>query len=356
MKRINFETSAAFICGVVLVLMAFLEYAFNDFAVASLFGALKDIAGTGVVFVVYVAAVKNLKENSRKNHEKLRYLDELEKNKKDIHRAADISAYYKTIFYGMQVLIYNGEIQDMLTKVKHSLDRPTIGKECRAVLLCVRDVLSFFADTEYFAKGLSDDEYEKRLDWLAPDNKEWIKHFRCIKDKDLAAWCNIQRADTLELIIENRVKRVGYDEKLIIAALEQCFETVRLINQQVESNSEDQRYALLYRSYVNRNIAVLYELMGDKERCADYARETLQNRKELFEHYESVDGYTDVMEDHIAHEYLLAMVEYYSVEQNVAIKEEIKQTSLNLYQNWKHKIGLQQKIFEKVELSIKEFN
>ncbi len=349
MKKIGYEIIASAVCAFMVLVAAVLEACYNGGRAAEVFGAIKDIAASGVAFAVYFVAVKSIRENSRKNHDKLVYLDEFEKNKHEILSAADISPYYVTIFYGMQASFYSGDFEMVLSKVETALGRKTLGKECEAVLRCVKDVFSVFEKTECLQKRLSDNDYKDFLLRLSPDNEEWNFHEKHIKDKDLAAWCNIQRADMLEIVLENRVKFVCPEDKVLFEkTLAQAFETIRLLNRQVEKNSDDKYYAMLYRSYVNRNITLLYELCGDEENHIEFSREALKNRKELYEHYEKTKSYSDIIEDHIAHEYLLAMVEHCCIEKELEKKAELKSKSLAFYQRWTNKISLQKSIFERV--------
>lgn len=352
MKKIGFEIVASAFCAFLVLVAAIGEAVCSGSQLVSIFGAIKDIAASGVAFAVYFVAIKSLREHSKKNRDKLQFLDEFEENKYEILNSTDISPYYTVIFYGMQSSLYSGDYKELLHKISVSLKTNTLGKECRSVLQCAMYTLSVFTDTNCLKDAVSPDKFDNYTKTLAADNPEWLKLEKNIKDKDLLAWCRIQRADALALVLENHARFVyTNDAALQKKALDTCFSLIKLLNEQLARNPDDKYYALLFRSYINRNIGVLYELQGnaEKENRKAYSEETLKNRKELFEYCKNTGACSDHIKDFVTHEYLLALVEHYFVEENVASKERLKETANEFYNNWTQKIDMQKRIFENVE-------
>ena len=356
MKKIGFEIIASAFCAFLVLVAAVGEAICDGSKLISIFGAIKDIAASGVAFAVYFVAVKSLREHTKKNNDKLQFLDEFEENKYEILNSTDLYSYYPTVFYGMQSSIYSGDFQELLGKVSAVLQTKTLGKECRAVLQCAKDVLAVFSETECLKFAVSEKNFDHYSSWLAADNEEWLKLEKHIKDKDLLAWCRIQRADVLALVLENHARFVCPDNiELIDKALNINFTIIKLINEQLEKKPDDKHYALLYRSYVNRNISILYGLLGGAEKDkALYSKATLKNRKDLYDYCKNSAACSDHIRDLVTNEYLLALVEHYFVEEDPTEKEILKETALGFYNNWNKKIDMQKRIFENVKLKISE--
>ncbi len=67
MKKIDVETGLGGVFGLVAVLAALSEMALGDFSMPVIVSGVKDIAGTMVVVMVFLIAVRGLTLNSPKN-------------------------------------------------------------------------------------------------------------------------------------------------------------------------------------------------------------------------------------------------------------------------------------------------
>lgn len=325
--------------GLASIICAVMVYVF-DRSLSTLFDVLKDIFGTAMVFVVFVVAIHHFRERFSPKKDKLDYIDFWDDHKDDIY-SDDISSFLKQLVYGLQAATYSGEetqkLYDHIDRILKS-GKP-ITASARGVLNMVRAILSLFIETTRLSKPLTNsvafEDIEKTLIHACETD---------IDDPEFAAWCRIFRNDKLELTYELYAAGLEGSQKehYLRLALSKINECIDLITAQKDKNRDDENYANLYLSYLNRNIAQvyseLYKLNANENDLAisnEYIIETYKIREQLYNYFKNERKTKTITSDYITQEYVLSLGEKYDLETDLTEKEKIEKEIHNHYDSWK---------------------
>ena len=230
---------------------------------------------------------------------KLDYFDNWDENVLDIyHYDGDIRISEKLI-YGMQAAIYSGEYEKLYSKLGRIKDQ--LAKKDRfgdyGCVACAIAILDVFVVTQRLTKPLDAQQFDDLWEALS---HEYEKNFT---DKDLKAWCEIFRTDKQELCCELFAETIEDPEEKIeyyYDALDLCHKILSMIETHLESfvdteiRQNDEKYALLYKAFSNRNISQVHKRLSEleenkaefhREKQKEYCAKTLAIRKELFDYY-----------------------------------------------------------------------
>ncbi len=326
------------IFGLASILCAILACVFN-YSLAAVFDVMKDVFSTLMVFVVFVVAIHHFKERFGPKKDKFDYIDHWENNKADIY-GEDISSFLKPLIYGLQAATYSSEETEELYKHIDGLlaEKPRMDSTTKRVLIMAKAILELFIKTKRLNEPLIDKKvFEDIVNVLSSPCENDID------DAEFAAWCRIFRTDKLELAYEcyasglEGIQKVQY----LTLALEKCKECIGLLDSQVRKNPDDRNFALLYLSYLNRNIAQihseLYKINNDKsdlDISNKYILITYNIRKELYDYFHNVRKAKTLTADYITQEYVLSLSEKYGLEKNPEIKQEIAKEIHSNYDKW----------------------
>ncbi len=358
-KYIDSNVVLQAVFGAAAILCAILSCVF-DYSTASLFGVLKDVFSTIMVFIVLFVAVNHLKDRFSEKKDKLDYIDFWDGNKADIYECEDMSLFENPLLYGIQAATYTiEETKELYARIEDVLKRKLYSNpQTKNVLLCAQSILEVFYKTERLTKPLSPQ------DFYAIREKLTVPYEEGISNANLAAWCRIMRNDKLELAYEFYAETLENAEKKVILneALAKCNECIRLLDTQVLRNGNDKNFALLYRSYLNRNIAQIYKGLynitsnpEDLNLSHKYILITFNNRKELYDHYQSQRKTKTLTNDYITQEYILSLAEKYDLEENCNVKKEIENEIITKYTQWTLQNNTRTMLLKKIEIAIGEF-
>ncbi len=346
--------------GAAAILCAILACAF-DYSLSALFDVLKDTFSTIMVFIVLFVAVSHLKDRFSEKKDKLDYIDFWNENKAYIFECEDASLFENYLLYGIQAATYTIEetkelylrIEDILKRKKYS------NPQTESVLLCAQAILEVFYKTERLTKPLN------QQDFYAIRDKLTVPYEKKISNSNLAAWCEIMRNDKLELAYEFYAENLQGGEKSIILneALDKCKKCIGLLDTQVSKNPNDKKFALLYRSYLNRNIAQIHKNLynigpneEDLNQFNKYILITFDNRKELYEYYQLERKTKTLTNDYITQEYILSLAEKYNLEEDLTKKQGIENEILSKYKQWTLQNDTRTMLLKRIETAIEEIS
>lgn len=347
-KKMSFETRWAGILGIIAIAATITELFVSGITALTVIGAIKDIAETLVVVMVFFATIKHILKSSDKRIDKLNYLEFVEKNKTEILKSKDVSVYAKEILYGMTVLIHSGEIDELHNRIKNTLKNSTkLSTETRATLSCILAMLDVFIATARLKLPLSEDKFKEIMPKLE------IAYEKDIKDTDLAVWCKILRNDKQQLCFEKYSDSLIGEEKIkyLNEAIDKCNECNKLLNDLEKDNPIDANYVLLYRALTYRNLSQLYKKLSDEEKAKSYCEKTLEARQNLFGHYKSERNSNGITMDYITQEYILALAEQRNFAES-ADKEKLTLEINELFDVLKDKHKFQNSIIDKINEEI----
>lgn len=325
--------------GAASIICAVLVWVF-DRSLSTLFDVLKDIFGTLMVFVVFAVAIHHFRERFSPKKDKLDYIDFWDDYKNDIY-SDDITSFLKPMVYGLQAATYSGEeTQRLYNHIDEILKSgKPLTASARGVLNMVRAILSLFIETTRLNKPLTNqrafEDIEKTLSHACETD---------IDDPEFATWCRIFRNDKLELTYELYAAGLEGSQKehYLRLALSKINECIDLITAQKDKNRDDENYANLYLSYLNRNIAQvyseLYKLNANENDLAisnEYIIETYKIREQLHNYFKNERKTKTITSDYITQEYVLSLGEKYDLETDLAKKENIKKEIHMHFDSWK---------------------
>lgn len=326
---------------------------FFDHSLATFFDVMKDVFGTLMVFVALAVAIHHFKKRFAPKKDKIDYIDFWDEYKEDIF-SEDIASFLKPLVYGLQAATYSGEhTQKLHNHIDNILkSKMRLSVSTRGVLVMIKAILSLFINTERLNKGLTDKDKFLEIE-------EALSH-ACetdIDDQEFAAWCRIFRIDKLELTYE--LYAVGLEgsekEHYLRLALSKIYECIDLINAQKQKNRDDEHYAMLYLSYLYRNIAqikrVLYEMNGqesDKKVADEYILKTYELREALYNYFKNERRAKTLTTDYITQEYVLSLGEKYDLETDPLKKEDIKIEIHQHYDSWKLQSATRDMLLKKI--------
>ncbi len=337
-KHIDINIIYQAVFGLASIICAVLSCVF-DYSLASLFDVMKDVFSTLMVFVVFAVAIHHFKARFAPKKDKFDYIDYWDDNKADIY-GKDISSFLKPLIYGLQAATYSSEETQELYKHINGIlkEDPHINTSTKGVLEMAKAILELFIKTKRLTEPLKD---KKDFDSIVN-----VLSYPCendIDDTEFASWCRIFRNDKLELAYEcyatglEDVQKVQY----LTLALEKCKECIGLIDSQVRKNPDDKNFALLYLSYLNRNIAQIHSELyrinkdeNDRDISNKYILTTYNIRKELYDYFNNVRKSKTITTDYITQEYVLSLSEKYALEENPEIKLEIEKEIHLSYDKW----------------------
>lgn len=333
-----------------------------NFSWSTFFDFLKDAFNTVMVFFVLFVSLIHLKKRFSEAKDKLDYIDFWDEYSDDIYAANDMTLFEKPLLYGLQAATFSDEITKLSDRIDTVLENEYYSNttQTAAVLNATRAMLSVFFKTERLTKSLSHEELFGAGGLLETLSKPYEKD---IRDRSLAAWCEIMRKDKLELAYEMYAAGLKGEDKLepLYTALSICKDCVVLINNVVEENPADANYALLYSSYINRNIAqihkALYDIKGaakDFEIYREYTVTTLKNRIALYNVFCEQRKSKSIAKDYIEQEYMLALAEEYKFEKDHEGQSDIPQKLLENYELWLKRNRARAMIFEKIKDALVE--
>ena len=359
-KYIDSNVVLQAVFGAAAILCAILACAF-DYSLSALFDVLKDTFSTIMVFIVLFVAVSHLKDRFSEKKDKLDYIDFWNENKSDIFECEDVSLFENHLLYGMQAATYTiEETKELYLRIGGILKQKKYSNpQTESVLLCAQAILEVFYKTERLTKPLN------QQDFYAIRDKLTVPYEDKINNSNLAAWCKIMRNDKLELAYEFYAENLEGVEKNIILneALVKCNECIRLLDTQVSKNPNDKNFALLYRSYINRNIAQIHKNLysighneEDIKQFNKYILITYNNRKELYDHYQFERKTKTLTNDYITQEYILSLAEKYNLEENPTIKQEIENEISSKYKQWTLQNDTRIMLLKRIEMAIDEIS
>ncbi len=290
------------------------------------------------------------------------YFDSWNENSFEIyHFTGDVRIADKLI-YGMQAAIYSDEfdrLYDQLGSIKKDLSEKDSFNDYPAVA-CAMAILNVFVVSRRLTVVPTEEQFEMLCEALEYTYESEID------DDDLRAWCEIFRKDKLELLYEmyaSKESDADYKKDLYYTALGLCDEVVSLIDKQTAKSQQskhrsDEKYALIYRAFVNRNISQVHKQLSllEPENAEEHTRlhmeycaKTLEIRSELYKYYKGSRRENTISMDFVSQEYLLALAEQYKFEENPRKKAEILRTAKTIYYKWRDKNAVRNMIFEKVK-------
>lgn len=345
MKKISFETLWAGILGIIAISASIVELFISGITTLTVISAIKDIAETLVVVMVFFAAIRHV--FSKKEIDKLDYLEFWEENDIEILKSNSMRDFTKQILYGMPILIHNGDHADLLDYIKKARRSPKLDNDARTTLDCVLAMLNVFISINS-TDPLGYEKFSELQEALATAYEDDIK------DADVAAWCKILRNDKQQLLLEKYADSLNGEEKrkYLGEAIAQCNECIKLLDAQIKSNTIDSNYALLFCALTKRNLSQLYKKLNNTEKEREFCENTLEDRQKLFSHYKLERNSNGITMDYITQEYILALVEQYRFTED---KESLKAIIDELYGKMKAKKELQNMIIKKIESEINTF-
>lgn len=330
-----------------------------DYSLAALFDVMKDVFSTLMVFVVFVVAIHHFKARFSSKKDKLDYIDHWDDYKTDIF-SDDISSFLKPLVYGLQAATYSSEeTQALFNHINSVLEKnPNLKSSTKRILEMVKAILELFIKTKRLTEPLKD---KKDFDSIVA-----VLSYPCendIDDTEFAIWCRIFRNDKLELAYECYAASLENSQKgqYLTLALSKCKECIDLIESQVRKNPDDKNFALLYLSYLNRNIAqihkILYEINNDENDLNisnKYILITYTIRKELYDYFNNVRKSKTLTNDYITQEYVLSLSEKYNLEKNPEIRCEIKKEIYSKYDKWVLQSETRNMLLKKITTAIEQ--
>jgi len=300
-------------------------------------------------------------ENDHSMPDKLDYFDNWEENVQDIYHYTGNFRIADKLIYGMQAAIYSGEYERLYKKlisIRDALIQEDRFGDYHAVV-CAMSVLKVFVITHRLTRTPSVEQFQEMYDDL---NSAYERN---IQDPNLRAWCEIFRIDKLELCYEvyaNGTTDPEEKAECYNEALRLCHQILSMIDAHLQGDgSKDEKYALLYQAFANRNISQIHKnlailepekagehYMQEKEYCA----KTLENRKLLYDYYKEGKRKDSLSMDFISQEYLLALAEQNKFEESSIAKKNNQRTVQTIFNKWREKNEIRNMIFQKVEQEI----
>ena len=362
-KHIDSSVIGHAVFGLLAILCAFISCALN-FSWAAFFDCLKDAFNTVMVFFVLFVSLIHLKDRFSENKDKLDYLDYWDEYSDDIYTTDNMTLFEKPLLYGLQAATFSDETEKLSLRIDYVLEHKLYQNitQTESILSAVRAMLSVFSKTERLTKSLSEADFLGKggvKDTLS------ILYEKNISDPSLATWCEIMRKDKLELAYEMYAEGLPDNEKLepLYTALTICNECNELINKLLADHPGDTNFALLYRSYTNRNIAQIHKKLyninkkgKDLEEYRHYTAITFDYRKQLYEFFLAKRKTKTIASDYVTQEYTLALAEQYQFVDSESERNRIAAEVKDKFEQWQKRSNARTMIFNKTKEALVESN
>lgn len=292
---------------------------------------------------------------------KLDYFDDWEDNVREIYKFTGKTGISEKLIYGMQAAIYSGDMMRLYKKLLSIQDQLQKNDPFgdKAAVSCALAILNVFVVSKRLTVSPTEHQFYDLLEALKTE------HEQPIKDETLKAWCKIFRTDKRELCcelyaegLEDELEKIDYYEE----ALELCHQVLEMIDallqkEAAEGYCPDEKYALLYKAFVARNVSQIHQRLAllEPEKAEEhialqkeYCALTLSFRTELYEYYKGKSKEDSLSNIFISQEYLLALTEHLRFEEDPSKKRELTRTARSIYKQWEERNKIRNMVFDSV--------
>ena len=247
------------------------------------------------------------------------------------------------VLFSVLSSFYNNEV-DVLDRKIASIK--TRSESLSAVISMVRAMLRVYISTSYMAKPLGISEYTEVITQLEHRFEKDIDP----ADEDLAQWVHIVRLEHMQF--SNYLMALSipddddtyYHEEVIRLGKS----AVKLVNENLSLFPENKHFAAIYLSYLHRNMAISYRVLGMEKEAVEQLDESVRMRAEFFFHYRDRHPEDVMVCDKIAQEYYLALLEQTEFESDAHKRRNNMRTVRAYISGWEEQSRLRQSLFNMV--------
>ena len=267
-----------------------------------------------------------------------RYLDEYM-----VRHSRSHSEMAQYVLFSVLSSFYNNEV-DALDKKIGGIT--TSSAALTSIITMVRAMLRVYLSTSYMAKNLDlreyyevvtvlEHEFEDDIDPEDADLKDWVRIIRL----EHLQFCNYLMAlatpDEADIYFHEEVVRLGR-------------RAVELVAKNLEEHPENRYFAAIYLSFLHRNMAISFRVMGQEDKAIEQFNESVRQRGDFFFHYREKHREDVTVCDKVSQEYYLALLEQTEFEPDARKRRQIMWTVRAYMTEWEEQSGRRQSLFNMV--------
>ena len=247
------------------------------------------------------------------------------------------------VLYSVLASFYNNEV-DVLDQLIGRIH--TASRTLSSIISMVRVMLRAYISTSYMANPLELREYYEIVTMLEQEYEDDVED----DEVDLKQWVRIIRLEHMQfcnylMALATPDEKDAYFHEEVIRLGKRA---VGLLEENLAQFPQNRSFAALYLSYLHRNMAVSYRVMGMEEDAIEQFTISGTYRKDFFFKYRTEHQDDAMVCDKISQEYYLALLEQTEFEPDPDKRRRIMRTVRQYLEFWEDQSRRRQSLLEMV--------